>query len=68
MKHELNKDRYLLDGWPISSLGLIKEACHYSELFNKQTIRFIDDAKQVLREHGMKVEDNTDVRDKEKKN
>ena len=60
---ELNKDRYLLDGWPISSIGIIKEACYYSKLFEEKTIRFVDEAKEILQEQGMIVKDNLDQPD-----
>lgn len=60
MKNELFRDVYLLDGIPISSVGLIKEACHYDEEFKAMTIRFVTEAKQILERLGHEVKDNPD--------
>lgn len=56
----LHKNIYLLDGIPIDSIGIIKEACYYDKEFDALTIRFVSEAKQILRKLGHTVEDNPD--------
>jgi hypothetical protein len=60
MRNELNRNTYLLDGIPISSRELIQEACHYDEEFRERTIRFVNEAMQILKGLGHTVELNND--------
>ena len=57
---ELNKNVYLLDGFPISPRELIQEACHYDKDFESRTIRFVYEAIQILKGLCHTVEENPD--------
>ena len=56
--HVLDREKYLLDGIPITGSAMIDEACHYDETFANDWMKSTSVAARILREHGHTVEEN----------
>jgi hypothetical protein len=57
----MDKEKYLLNGTPISAKELIKEAQFFDDDFKASAILQTSVAARILREHGYTVLDNPDA-------